>query len=118
MYAEGKLPEPDDVDGIGPLWKPARIEQWAEREWWDTQRWRKRPEKVRSRRNPKAPASEVRSEAAGASPTLDAEKPRLRWQRGDHERISAVVHDHGHDDRCGGATSRTIRARVPSMIIS
>ena len=24
MYAEGKLPEPDHVDGIGPLWKPAQ----------------------------------------------------------------------------------------------
>jgi hypothetical protein len=29
MYAEGKLPEPDEIDGIGPLWKPARIERWA-----------------------------------------------------------------------------------------
>jgi hypothetical protein len=33
MYAEGKLPEPDQVDGIGPLWTPAKIERWAEREW-------------------------------------------------------------------------------------
>jgi hypothetical protein len=22
MYAEGKLPEPQRIDGIGPLWKP------------------------------------------------------------------------------------------------
>ena len=22
MYAEGKFPEPDEIDGIGPLWKP------------------------------------------------------------------------------------------------
>ena len=43
MYAEGKLPEPNRVDGIGPLWKPARIERWAEREWWGTRRWRTRP---------------------------------------------------------------------------
>ena len=35
MYAKGKLPEPDEIDGIGPLWKPARIERWAEREWCD-----------------------------------------------------------------------------------
>ena len=42
MYAEGKLPEPDHVDGIGPLWKPVTIERWAKREWWDTRRWRKR----------------------------------------------------------------------------
>lgn len=26
MFHEGKLPEPDQVDGIGPLWKPATIE--------------------------------------------------------------------------------------------
>jgi hypothetical protein len=25
MRAEGKLPEPDQVDRIGPLWKPATI---------------------------------------------------------------------------------------------
>jgi hypothetical protein len=43
MHAEGKLPEPDQLDGIGPLWKPATIERWANREWWDTRRWRKRP---------------------------------------------------------------------------
>jgi hypothetical protein len=43
MYAEGKLPKPERIDRIGPLWKPARIEQWAEREWWETRRWRKRP---------------------------------------------------------------------------
>jgi len=43
MYAEGKLPEPERVDVIGPLWKPATIERWAEREWWDTRPWRKRP---------------------------------------------------------------------------
>ncbi len=30
MRAEGKLPEPERVDGIGPLWKPATIERWAE----------------------------------------------------------------------------------------
>src|SRR5687768_2960166 len=33
MYAEGKLPEPDNVDGVGPQWEPATIERWAEREW-------------------------------------------------------------------------------------
>jgi hypothetical protein len=27
MYAEGKLPKPDQVDGIGPLWKPTTIER-------------------------------------------------------------------------------------------
>jgi hypothetical protein len=27
MYAEGKLPEPDEIDGIEPLWKPATIER-------------------------------------------------------------------------------------------
>ena len=26
MYAEGKLPEPAEIDRIGPLWKPAKIE--------------------------------------------------------------------------------------------
>jgi hypothetical protein len=36
MYAEDKLPEPERVDGIGPLWKPAMIERWAKREWWGT----------------------------------------------------------------------------------
>jgi hypothetical protein len=36
MFHEGKLPEPERVDGIGPLWKPAAIERWAERHWWDT----------------------------------------------------------------------------------
>lgn len=41
MYAEGKLPDPEQVDGIGPLWKPATIERWAKREWWDTRRWRR-----------------------------------------------------------------------------
>ena len=44
MRLEGKLPEPDQVDGIGPMWKPATIERWAEREWWDTRRWRERPQ--------------------------------------------------------------------------
>ena len=43
MHAEGKLPEPAKVDRIGPIWKPATIKRWAEREWWGTQRWRKRP---------------------------------------------------------------------------
>ena len=40
MYAEGKLPEPERIDGIGPLWKPGTIKWWAEREWWGTRRWR------------------------------------------------------------------------------
>jgi hypothetical protein len=44
---EGKLPEPDQVDGIGPQWKPATIERWAEREWWETRRWRRRPKGTR-----------------------------------------------------------------------
>jgi predicted DNA-binding transcriptional regulator AlpA len=43
MHAEGKLPKPERIDGIGPLWKPATIERWSKREWWDTRRWRKRP---------------------------------------------------------------------------
>jgi predicted DNA-binding transcriptional regulator AlpA len=60
MRQEGKLPRPDRVDQIGPLWKPTTIEDWAEREWWDTRPWRKRPEKVRSRRNPKAPTASRR----------------------------------------------------------
>jgi predicted DNA-binding transcriptional regulator AlpA len=34
MFHEGKLPEPERVGGIGPQWKPATIERWAEREWW------------------------------------------------------------------------------------
>jgi hypothetical protein len=38
MHAAGKLPEPDQVDRIGPLWKPATIERWVEREWWGTRR--------------------------------------------------------------------------------
>lgn len=40
MFHEGKLPEPEQIDRIGPLWKPATIERWAKREWWDTRRWR------------------------------------------------------------------------------
>jgi hypothetical protein len=43
MRKEGKLPEPDQVDGVGPEWKLATIERWAEREWWGTRRWRQRP---------------------------------------------------------------------------
>ena len=42
LYAEGKFPEPDQVDGIGPMWKQATIERWAERKWWDSRRWRKK----------------------------------------------------------------------------
>lgn len=39
MYAEGKLPEPSEIDAAGrPRWKPATIERWAEREWWGTRR--------------------------------------------------------------------------------
>jgi hypothetical protein len=49
MYAEGKLPDPDQVDGVGPQWKPATIERWAEREWWETRRWRKRPADLKMR---------------------------------------------------------------------
>ena len=43
MFHEGKLPEPERVDGVGPMWKPATIERWAKREWWGTRRWRNRP---------------------------------------------------------------------------
>ena len=32
MHVERKLPEPDRIDGIGPLWNPATIERWAKRE--------------------------------------------------------------------------------------
>jgi predicted DNA-binding transcriptional regulator AlpA len=42
MFHEGKFPEPERVDAIGPLWKPKTIERWAKREWWGTRRWRKR----------------------------------------------------------------------------
>jgi hypothetical protein len=42
MFHEGKFPEPERADGIGPIWKPATIERWAEREWWGTRRWRTR----------------------------------------------------------------------------
>jgi hypothetical protein len=42
MFHEGKFPKPERVDGIGPIWKPATIERWAEREWWGTRRWRRR----------------------------------------------------------------------------
>jgi hypothetical protein len=42
MRVEGKLPDPDWIDEIGPLWRPVTIERWAKREWWDTGRWRKR----------------------------------------------------------------------------
>ena len=48
MHAEGKLPEPDRVDGIGPLWQRVTIERRAEGEWWGTRRWRTPP----SNRNP------------------------------------------------------------------
>jgi predicted DNA-binding transcriptional regulator AlpA len=40
MFHEGKFPEPERVDSIGPMWKLATIERWAEREWWGTRRWR------------------------------------------------------------------------------
>ena len=40
--SDDEFPEPERVDGIGPMWKPATIERWAEREWWGTRRWRKR----------------------------------------------------------------------------
>jgi predicted DNA-binding transcriptional regulator AlpA len=43
LFHEGRLPKPAEVDGVGPLWKQATIERWAERQWWDTRRWRKRP---------------------------------------------------------------------------
>jgi hypothetical protein len=43
MYAEGKLPEPEDVHGIGPFVVAGDDRALAEREWWETQRWRKRP---------------------------------------------------------------------------
>jgi hypothetical protein len=33
IYTQGKPREPDQVDRIGPLRKPATIEGWAEREW-------------------------------------------------------------------------------------
>jgi hypothetical protein len=42
IHAEGKLPEPNRVDGVGPMWEPVTIERWAESEWWGTRRWRKR----------------------------------------------------------------------------
>jgi len=42
MRREVKPPEPDQVDQIGPLWKPVTVERWAEREWWETRRWRRR----------------------------------------------------------------------------
>jgi hypothetical protein len=29
MFHEGKFPNRERVDGIGPLWKPATIERWA-----------------------------------------------------------------------------------------
>jgi hypothetical protein len=48
MFHEGKFPEPERVDGIGPLWKPKTIERWAEREWWGTRQWRKRPRQRRA----------------------------------------------------------------------
>ena len=40
MYAERKLPEPQRIDSIGPLWKSSTIERWAEWEWWGTRNWR------------------------------------------------------------------------------
>jgi predicted DNA-binding transcriptional regulator AlpA len=40
MFHEGKLPGPDQVDGRGPLWKPATIERWTESKWWGTRPWR------------------------------------------------------------------------------
>jgi hypothetical protein len=32
MRREGKLPGPDHLNSIGPVWKPTTIERWAERE--------------------------------------------------------------------------------------
>jgi hypothetical protein len=35
MHGEGKLPAPDQIDGLTPLWEAAAtIERWAGREWW------------------------------------------------------------------------------------
>jgi predicted DNA-binding transcriptional regulator AlpA len=44
MFHEGKFPEPEQVDAIGPQWTSATIKRWAERDWWGTRAWRKRPE--------------------------------------------------------------------------
>jgi hypothetical protein len=41
MFHEGKFPKSERVDGIGPKWRPATIQGWAEREWWGTRLWRK-----------------------------------------------------------------------------
>lgn len=43
MRQEGMLPEPELIDGVGAHWKPATIERWAKREWWDTRILRTRP---------------------------------------------------------------------------
>jgi hypothetical protein len=43
MFHEGRFPEPEEVDGIGPQWKQATIERRAELEWRGTRKWRKRP---------------------------------------------------------------------------
>jgi hypothetical protein len=40
---EGTVPEADQFGGVDPLWSPATIKRWAEREWWDTRRWRTQP---------------------------------------------------------------------------
>lgn len=42
MRQESLLPEPELIDGVGARWKPATIGRWAEREWWETRRWRER----------------------------------------------------------------------------
>jgi len=42
MRHEGKLPEPDATDPVGPSWNRTTIERWAKREWWGTRRWRRR----------------------------------------------------------------------------
>lgn len=52
MNTEGKFPEPDQLDVIGPMWKRATIERWAKREWWGTQLWKKGSgEPLRGRRD-------------------------------------------------------------------
>jgi excisionase family DNA binding protein len=43
LVATGGFPTPSPVGGVR-LWKPTKIETWAEANWWGTMRWRVRPD--------------------------------------------------------------------------
>jgi excisionase family DNA binding protein len=43
LQREGRLPEASARSGRTRLWERSDVEAWADAEWWNSQRWRKRP---------------------------------------------------------------------------